>query len=129
MSTHPEPHTDHGDPHIERARYTKAAKIAEFIEAHFGSSCDPSNEAVRLAAQVLATEGHIADRPQSDRTCEVVRAILKTRDLTFQGAWALAHDRADADAAAADQAAPTTETPDDVRARENAEARSLLENM
>lgn len=114
-----------GQPHIERARYTKAAKIAEFIEARFGSHSTPTNEAVRLAAQILAADGTIADRPQSDMTCEVVRAILATRDAMFTFADRTAHDVAAAD----QQRATTTTSHRPNTPAQDAEARSLLEGM
>lgn len=118
MST-ADPITDEGEPHIERARLIKATKIAARIEALFGTQTVPSNEAVRIAAQILATEGEIADRPQSDRTCEIVRAVLATRDAMFTFADATAKAHADRE----------VETAEQVQARENDEARALLEQM
>lgn len=110
----PDPITADGEPHIERARYAKASKIAERIEALFGTQTVPTNEAVRLAAQILAAEGAIADRPQSDRTCEIVRVILATRDAMFHFV---------------DTTAQTVAERDAQRAQDAVDGRALLEGM
>lgn len=67
----------------ERNRLTKATLVADRLSDLFGPDTIPTNEGCRIAAQTLVDEHQIADRPFSNRSCEMVRAILAVRADAF----------------------------------------------
>lgn len=68
-----------GNAHEERARYAKAVAVADHVADLYGPDAMPTNAACRRVAAYLAELGEINARPLSDRTCELVRAVLSAR--------------------------------------------------